>query len=138
MVGNFRLVGNAKVILGRSSASCRGPKPASGHVPQPDLTNNVMDQNETSGELRVLQAGKHQFDPVFRQLRSATQPNFRMVDKPDVAFATESISHIKLGRSIDSSGQAPSLQIWEICLAGVMTESAENANEGFRVKPTAG
>jgi hypothetical protein len=49
MVGNFRLVGNAKVILGRSSASCRGPKPASGHVPQPDLTNNVMDQNGTSG-----------------------------------------------------------------------------------------
>jgi len=50
MVGNFRLVGNAKVILGRSSASCRGPKPASGHVPQPDLTNNVMDPKKTSGQ----------------------------------------------------------------------------------------
>src|SRR5664280_1892825 len=49
MVGNFRLVGNAKVILGRSSASCRGPKPASGHVPQPNLTNNVMYQKQTSG-----------------------------------------------------------------------------------------
>jgi hypothetical protein len=31
------------------------------------------------------------------------------------------------------------LQIWEICLAGVITESANSsANEGFRVKPKAG
>jgi hypothetical protein len=62
-----------------------------------------------------------------------------MADKPDLAFATELISHIKLSASVTSSGQARSLQIWEICLAGVMTESANsNANEGFCVKPMAG
>ena len=54
----------AKVILGRSSASCRGPKPASGHVPQPDLTNNVMDQKRTSGPRRRDSALAHTFRVV--------------------------------------------------------------------------
>ena len=30
-----------------------------------------------------------------------------------IAFATESVCHIKLSRSVNSSGQAPSLQIWK-------------------------
>ena len=55
------------------------------------------------------------------------------------AFATESISHIKLERFVNSSGQAPYLRVWEICLAGVMAVSANSdTNEGFRVKPMAG
>jgi len=38
-----------------------------------------------------------------------------------------------------SSGQAPFLQMWEICLVGAMTVPADSyANEGFRVKPMAG
>ena len=46
-----------------------------------------------------------------------------------IAFATESISHIKLNRFANSSGPTPCLQTWEICLAGVITESANsNAN----------
>ena len=56
-----------------------------------------------------------------------------------IALATESISHIKLNRFVNFSGPAPCLQIWEICLAGLITQSANsNANEGFRTKPKAG
>jgi hypothetical protein len=76
---------------------------------------------------------------AVHQLEIGDAANFRMADRLDIAFATESISHIKLNGELNSSGPAASLQIWEICLAGVITESANSsANEGFRVKPKAG
>jgi hypothetical protein len=60
----------------------------------------------------------------------------RMADRHGIAFATESVSHIKLNRYVNPFGQAPSLQIWKVRRAGVMTESANgNANEAFCVKP---
>ena len=75
----------------------------------------------------------------FSTIRLDYTINSRWPIRPDIGFASESISHIKLNRFVNSSGPAPCSQIWEICLAGVITESANsNANEGFRVKPKAG
>ena len=59
-----------------------------GHVPQKDLANNVMDQNATSGELRVSSAAK--------QRRGGTNPTSRQVaaQRTSLSISTQDFPEI--------------------------------------------
>jgi hypothetical protein len=59
-----------------------------GHVPQKDLANNVMDQNATSGELRVSSAAKQRCggtNPTSRQVAAQrTSLSISTQDFPEI------------------------------------------------------